>query len=84
MTVIFRDYIRRFVHIYLDYIFVYINSIKEHEKHLELMFDKLRQAHLYLEESELNLYSKQMDCLGHLIDDHGIYVDINKMSCICG
>ena len=44
--------------VYLDDIFVYSNSIEEHEKHLELVFDKLRQAHLYLEESKLDLYSK--------------------------
>ena len=25
-----------------------------------------------------------MDCLGHLIDDHGIHADSNKMSHICG
>ena len=58
MSVIFRDYIRRFVHIYLDDIYVYSNSIEEHEKHLKLIFDKLRQAHLYLEESKIDLYSK--------------------------
>jgi len=58
MTVIFRDFIGRFVHIYLDDIFVYSNSIEEHEKHLRLVFDKLRKAQLYLEESKLDLYSK--------------------------
>ena len=58
MTIIFRDYIGRFVHIYLDDIFVYSNLVEEHEKHLELVFDKLCQAHLYLEESKLDLYSK--------------------------
>src|SRR3984957_7233314 len=45
MTVIFREYIRRFVHVYLDNIFVFSNFIKEHEKHLGLVFDKLRKAH---------------------------------------
>jgi Reverse transcriptase (RNA-dependent DNA polymerase) len=69
MTVIFREFIGRFVHVYLDDIFVYSNSIEEHEKHLGLVFNKLRQAQLYLEESKLDLYSKRMDCLGHLIDD---------------
>ena len=43
MTTIFREYIRKFVHVYLDNIFVFSKSIAEHEKHLELVFDKLRQ-----------------------------------------
>ena len=84
MTIIFWDYIGRFVPVYLDDIFVYSNLIEEHEKHLKLVFDKLRQVHLYLEESKLDLYSKRMDCLGHLIDDHGIHADSDKMLHICG
>ena len=45
---VFRDYIARFVHIYLDDIFIYSLSIEEHEKHLELVFNKLHEAQLYL------------------------------------
>src|ERR1700676_2400417 len=80
MTVIFRDFIGRFVHIYLDDIFVFSNSIEEHEKHLELVFNKLRKVQLYLEESKLDLYSKCMDYLGHIIDDRGIHADSDKMA----
>src|ERR1700722_12552437 len=80
VTVIFREYIRRFVYIYLDDIFVISNSIEEHEKHLRLVFNKLRKAQLFLEESKLDLYSKKMDCLGHIIDDRGIHVDSDKMA----
>ena len=69
MTIIFQEYIGRFVHVYLDDIFVFSNSIEEHEKHLGLVFDKLRKAQLFLEENKLDLYSKKIDCLGHIIDD---------------
>ena len=48
MTAVFRDYIAHFVHVYLDNIFIYSLSIKEHEKHLELVFNKLHEAQLYL------------------------------------
>ena len=34
MTAIFRDYIGKFVHIYLDDIFVFSNTLREHEHHL--------------------------------------------------
>lgn len=80
MTVIFREYIGKFVHVYLDDIFVFSDSITEHEKHLGMVFDKLRKAQLYLEESKLDLYSKRMDCLGHIIDDRGIHADADKMA----
>ena len=55
MTVIFQDYIIRFVHVYLDDIFVASNFIKEHEKHLKLVFNQLYEAQLHLKESKLNL-----------------------------
>lgn len=80
MTAIFREYIGRFVHVYLDDIFIFSDSVEEHEKHLALVFDKLRKAQLYLEESKLDLYSKRMDCLGHIIDDRGIHADADKMA----
>ena len=48
MTMVFHEYIAQFVHIYLDDIFIYSSSIKEHERHLGLVFDKLRNAQLYL------------------------------------
>jgi hypothetical protein len=83
MTVIFQDFIRRFIHVYLDDIFVYSDSIEEHEEHLGLVFEKLHKAQLYLEESKLDLYSKRMDCLGHIIDDRGIHADTDKMACVC-
>src|ERR1700720_1077149 len=80
ITVIFQEYIGRFVHIYLDDIFVFSNAIEEHEKHLGLVFSKLRKDQLFLEESKLNLYSKKMDCLGYIIDDRGIHADSDKMA----
>jgi hypothetical protein len=80
MTMIFREYIRRFVHVYLDDIFIFSNSIAEHEEHLTLVFDKLCKAQLFLETKKCDLYSKQMECLSHIIDDRGIHVDADKMA----
>lgn len=80
MTAIFRDYIGKFVHVYLDDIFVYSDSIEQHEIHLGLVFDKLRQAQLWLEASKCQLYATKMDCLGHVIDDQGIHADPDKMT----
>src|SRR6202040_3552155 len=81
MAIIFQEYIGKFVHVYLDDIFVFSNSNKEHEKHLGLVFYKLRKAQLFLEESKLNIYSKKMDC--HIIDDRGTHTDSNKMARVC-
>ena len=80
MMTVLREFVGRFVHVYLDDIFVFSDSIEEHERHLKMVFDKLREVKLYLSKAKLDLYSKRMDCLGHIIDDRGLHADADKMS----
>jgi len=70
------------MHVYLDDIFVYSESIEEHEEHLRVVFERLRQAKLYLKWKKCDLYANCMDCLGHIIDRDGIHVDEDKLTCI--
>ena len=79
MTAIFQEYIRRFVHVYLDNIFVFSMTVREHEHHLGLVFQRLEEARLYLSHDKVDLYSKSMDCLGRLINDLGIHANEDKM-----
>src|SRR6266481_834660 len=72
MTSVFHDFITRFVHVYLDDIFIFSLSIEEHKQHLSQVFDKLQETQLYLSQEKVNLYSERMDCLGHIITDAGI------------
>lgn len=80
MTHIFRAYIGIFVHVYLDDIFIFSDSIEEHERHLRVVFETLRSNHLFLKASKCDLYSKRMDCLGHIINDKGLHADADKMA----
>jgi len=41
MMAVFCDIIGQFIHVYLDDIFIYSNSIEEHEQYLKLVFDQL-------------------------------------------
>jgi hypothetical protein len=84
ITAIFRDVIGKFMHCYLDNIFVYSNSVKEHKQHLKIVLDRLRENSLYLKWSKCNLYTKTVDCLGHIIDDQGIHPDSDKLARIWG
>jgi len=68
------------MHVYLDNIFVYSNSIEEHEEHLRLMFERLRQHHLFLKWVKCDLYADKVNCLGHIIDKEGIHVDTDKVA----
>jgi len=80
MTTIFRDAIGRFMHMYLDNIFVYSNTIEEHEEHLQFIFEKLQEFSLYLKWAKCDLYAERVDCLSHIIDKEGIHVDSDKVA----
>ena len=69
MATIFHDCISQFIHVYLDNIFIYSHSIEEHEEHLGIIAQQLRDHHLFLSKSKVDLYSKRLECLGHIIDD---------------
>ena len=68
------------MHVYLDNIFIYSNSIEEHEEHLRLVFERLREHQLFLKWVKCDLYADKVDCLGHIIDKDGIHVDTDKVA----
>ena len=79
MTAIFGDFLGRFVHVYLDNIFIYSQSIREHIEHIMKVLQRLRELQFYLSRSKLDLFSDKTDCLGHVIDDNGIHAELDKM-----
>ena len=79
MTTIFWDYIGKFIHIYLDDIFIFLNSLEEHIEHIILALLQLREAHIFLSKSKVDLFSNNSDYLGHVIDDKGIHAESDKM-----
>jgi len=79
MTHLFRDIIGIFIHVYLDDLFIYSDTIEEHEQHIGIVMERLKEAQLYLKWSKCDLYSEQLDCLGHIIDDDGIHADNDKL-----
>ncbi len=80
MTSIFQDVIGVFMHVYIDDIFIFLDSIEEHEAHLCIIFDRLHEQTLYLKWAKCELYAKQIDCLGYIIDDEGLHADSDKLT----
>ena len=80
MTVTFREQLGWFIHMYLDNVFTYSNTIEEHEEHRGIVFELLRKFGFYLEIDKCDLYTERMDCLGHIINNDGIHTDADKMS----
>jgi hypothetical protein len=84
MNGIFRNYLDKFVKVFLDDILIYSKSEEEHEHHLRLVLQVLREHQLYSKLSKCSFYQKQIHYLGHIILEQGIAVDPEKIEAIRG
>ena len=57
---------------YLDDILIFSPDNKTHLEHLELVFQRLREADLKVKASKCNFFKKHIQYLGHLISGEGI------------
>jgi hypothetical protein len=75
MNKVFMEYLDKFVVVFIDDILVYSTSEEEHEEHLRLTLQKLRENRLYAKLSKCEFWMKQVAFLGHVISKGGISVD---------
>ena len=57
---------------YLDDILIFSPDNKTHIKHLEIVFQRLREADLKLKASKCNFFKRHIQYLGHLVSGEGI------------
>jgi hypothetical protein len=76
---VFIEYLVRFVVIFMDSIFIYSKSESDHEEHLRLVLQKLRDNQLYAKFSKCEFWIGEVPFLGHIISNGGIAVDPAKV-----
>jgi hypothetical protein len=79
MNKVFMEYLDKFVMVLIDDILIYSRSEEEHEEHLRLVLQKLREHRLYAKLSKCEFWMKQIAFLGHVISKGGISVDPSKV-----
>jgi hypothetical protein len=79
MNKVFMEYLDKFVVVFIDDILVYSRIEEEHEEHLHLALQKLREHRLYAKLSKCEFWMKQVAFLGHVISKGGISVDPSKV-----
>jgi hypothetical protein len=84
MNDIFINCLDRFVIVFLDEILIYSKYEEEHEHHLRLVLQVLREHQLYAKLSKYFFYQKKIHYLGHIISEQGIIVDPKKIGAIRG
>jgi hypothetical protein len=79
MNKVFVEYFDKFVVVLIDDILVFSRNGEEHEEHLRLVLQKLREHQLYAKFSKCDFWLKEVSFLGHIITNGGIVVDPNKV-----
>jgi ribonuclease HI len=79
MNKVFMEYLDKFVVVFIDDILVYSRNEEEHEEHLRLVLQKLRDNQLYAKLSKCEFWLEEVSFLGHVITKGGIVVDPGKV-----
>jgi hypothetical protein len=79
MNKVFMDYLDKFVVVFIDDILVFSENEDEHEEHLRLVLQRLRENQLYAKLSKCEFRLKEVSFLGHVISKEGLSVDPDKV-----
>ena len=82
MNRVFHPYLERFVIVFIDDILVHSRSELEHEIHLGLVLQTLRQHQLYAKFSKCEFWLSRVGFLGHVVSADSIYVDPQKVEAV--
>jgi hypothetical protein len=84
MNGILKSYLDNFFIVFLDDMLIYSKSEEEHEHHLRLVLQVLREHNFYAKISKCFFYQEHIHYLRHIISEEGIVVDLEKIKAIRG
>ena len=81
MNRVFHPYLDQFV-VVIDDILVYSKDAQEHEQHLKIVLQILREKRLFNKLSKCDFWLKEVSFLDHIMSVEGIRVDPTKIEAI--
>ena len=82
MNRIYRPYLDQFVVVFVDDILIYSKGRAEHERHLQLALQVLRENQLYAKLEKCDFWLQEVQFLGHMVSKEGISVDPAKVEVV--
>ncbi|KAI3695288.1 hypothetical protein L1987_78283 [Smallanthus sonchifolius] len=82
MNRVCKPYLDKFVIVFIDDILIYSKTKADHEEHLRLVSDLFRKEQLYAKFSKCEFWLKEVQFLGHIVNDKGIHVDPAKIETV--
>ena len=66
---VFRPYLDQFVIVFIDDILIHSRTHEEHERHLTIVLQTLREHKLYVKMRKCEFWMKEVKFLGHVVSD---------------
>ena len=79
---VFREFLDKFVNVFIDDILVYSKNEEEHQEHLGIVLQTLRDHQLYAKFSKCDFWRREVKFLGHVVTTEGINVDPVKVEAV--
>ena len=82
MNRVFKPHLDQFVIVFIDDILIYSRSQEEHDSHLRIVLQTLREKELYAKFSKCEFWLEKVSFLGHVVTKDGVSVDPSKIEAI--
>jgi hypothetical protein len=79
MNKVFMDYLDKFVVVFIEDILIFSKNEEEHDQHLRMVLQKLKENQLYAKLNKCQFWLKEVSFIGHIISEGGISIDPNKV-----
>ena len=82
MNRIFKEYLDKFVIVFIDDILIYSKTEENHAEHVRTALEILRKKKSYAKFSKCEFWLQEVQFLGHIVSNEGIKVDPAKIEAI--
>ena len=82
MNRVFQPYLDQFVMVFVDDILIYSQSKVEHEDHLRIVLQLLRDHQLYAKFRKCEFWLVEVGFLGHVVSASGMSMDPEKVEAV--
>ncbi|KAI3827956.1 hypothetical protein L1987_02045 [Smallanthus sonchifolius] len=82
MNRVCKPYLYKFMIVFIDDILIYSRSKQEHAGHLKLIMELLKGEKLYAKFLKCEFLIREVQFLGHVVNEKGIHVDPSKIEAI--